>query len=323
MGPMLDGKPLDERKTALLVKVAQLYYEDNLSQEEIAKSIKLSRPYVSRLLTEAKEMGIIQFKVVDPLKGETDLERSLRMKTKLEKVIVSPILQNASRMHSLSGKAVDYLEEVVHDGDVLGFGWGTTIYSVTNLLGQGRKYPNIVAAQLCGGISNLEHNIYCIEIARNFSKAWGAKPYVLTCPAIVSSPRLKEAFLSDYNINKVMSYGYESNIALITMGTFGLQSSLYRSGYLNEKEIAALMEKGAVGDICTHVIDADGNICDPELDERTMSVPLDVIKKKKTRIGVACGQSKVDSILASIKAEIVNVLITDEQTAGYVLERLS
>ena len=119
-----------------------------------------------------------------------------------------------------------------------------------------------------------------------------------------------------------MSYGYDSNIALITMGTFGLQSSLYRAGYLSEKEIMALGEKGAVGDICTHVIDAEGNICDPELDERTMSVPLEVIKKKKIRIGVACGQSKVDSIYAAVKAEIINVLIIDEETAGYVLERL-
>lgn len=313
---------IDERKTALLVKVAQMYYEDNLSQEEIAKNIGLSRPYVSRLLTDAKEMGIIQFKVVDPLKGESNLERRLRTKTDLEKVIISPLTQNASRMHNLSRKAVDYLEEIVQNGDVLGFSWGTTIYSVTNLLGKSRKYPDVVAAQLCGGISNLEHDIYCFEIARNFSKAWEAKPYVLTCPAIVSSHRLKEAFLSDYNINKVMSYGYDSNIALMTMGTFGLQSALYRSGYLNEREIAALAEKGAVGDICTHVIDADGNICDPELDDRTMSVPLDVIKKKKTRIGVVCGQSKVESILAAVKANIINVLITDEETAGYVLERL-
>ena len=322
MGLSFEGKVLDEKKTALLVKVAQMYYEEDLSQEEISKNIGLSRPYVSRLLADAKEMGIIQFKVLNPLKGESDLERRIRTKTHLEKVIVSPITQNTSRMHNLSKKAVEYLEDIVQNGDIIGFSWGTTIFSVTNLLGQKQKYPDIVAAQLCGGISNLEHDIYCFEIARNFSKAWEAKPYVLTCPAIVSSKRLKEAFLSDSNINKVMSYGYDSNIALMTMGTFGLQSSLYRAGYLNEKEVMSLIEKGAIGDICTHVIDAEGNICDKELDERTMSVPLDVIKKKKIRIGVACGQSKVDSIYAAIKAEIINVLIIDEETAGYVLERL-
>ena len=225
-------------------------------------------------------------------------------------------------MHSVSKKAVEYLEEIVQNGDVIGFSWGNTIHSVTGLLGQGKKFPDIVAAQLCGGISNLEHNIYCFEIARNFARAWEAKPYVLTCPAVVSSSRLKEAFLSDYDINRVMSYGYDSNIALLALGTFGLQSAVYRAGYLNEQEIAALAKKGAVGDICTHIIDADGNICDPELDGRTMAVPLDVIKKKKTRIGVACGQSRVECICAAIRAEIVNVLIIDEATAGYVIERL-
>lgn len=322
MSPILDGKLQDERKIALLVKVAQLYYEEDMSQEAIAKSIGLSRPYVSRLLTEAKEMGIIQFRIIDPLKGESDLERKLRSKTNLEKVIVAPNTQKSSHMHSVSRKAVDYLEEIIQNGDVIGFSWGNTIHSVTGLLEQGQKFPDVVAAQLCGGISNLEHNIYCFEIARNFARAWDAKPYVLTCPAVVSSSRLKEAFLSDYDINRVMSYGYDSNIALLALGTFGLQSAVYRAGYLNEKEIAALTEKGAVGDICTHVVDADGNICDPELDDRTMAVPLDVIKKKKIRIGVACGESKVECICAAIRAEIVNVLIIDEETAGYVIDRL-
>ncbi len=322
MSPILDGKLLDERKTALLVKAAQLYYEEDMSQEAIAKSIGLSRPYVSRLLTEAKELGIVQFRIIDPLKGESDLERKLRSKTKLERVIVAPVTQKSSHMHSVSRKAVDYLEEIVQNGDVIGFSWGNTIHSVTGLLGQGQKFPDIVATQLCGGISNLEHNIYCFEIARNFARAWEAKPYVLTCPAVVSSSRLKEAFLSDYDINRVMSYGYDSNIALLALGTFGLQSAVYRAGYLNEKEIEALAKKGAVGDICTHIIDADGNICDSELDDRTMAVPLDIIKKKKTRIGVACGQSRVECICAAIRAEIVNVLIIDEETVGYVIERL-
>lgn len=322
MSPMLDGRPLDERKTALLVKVAQLYYEEDMGQEAIAKDIGLSRPYVSRLLTEAKEMGIVQFRVIDPLKGESDLERKLRSKTNLEKVIVAPITQKTSHLHSVSRKAVDYLEEIIENGDVIGFSWGNTIHSVTGLLSQGQRLPDVVAAQLCGGISNLEHNIYCFEIARNFSRAWEAKPYVLTCPAVVSSSRLKEAFLSDYDINRVMSYGYDSNIALLALGTFGLQSAVYRAGYLNEKEIVALAEKGAVGDICTHVIDEDGKICDPELDARTMAVPLDIIKKKKIRIGVASGESRVECICAAIRAEIINVLIIDEETAGYVIDRL-
>ncbi len=100
-----------------------------------------------------------------------------------------------------------------------------------------------------------------------------------------------------------------------------MQSAAYRAGYLNEKEIAALTEKGAVGDICTYVINANGQICDPELDARTMVVPLDIIRKK-TRIGVACGESRVECICAAIRAEIINVLIIDEETAGYVIERL-
>lgn len=80
--------------------------------------------------------------------------------------------------------------------------------------------------------------------------------------------------------------------------------------------------KGAVGDICDHLINDRGELCDEALDERTVSVPLAELKKKKRRIGVASGQSKVECICGAIRGKIINVLITDEDTAGKVIERL-
>ena len=42
----------------LLFKVAQLYYEQGLTQNEIAKKLYISRSNISRLLTQAREAGI-------------------------------------------------------------------------------------------------------------------------------------------------------------------------------------------------------------------------------------------------------------------------
>ena len=61
-----------------------------------------------------------------------------------------------------------------------------------------------------------------------------------------------------------------------------------------EDKMDELSARGAVGDICTHLIDINGNICDQELDQRTAAVPLEDIRNKKYRIGVAQGLSKVD-----------------------------
>lgn len=322
MGGHAERKEYDEKKIDLLVRVARMYYEDSLSQEAIAKELECSRPYISRLLTEAKEMGIVQFKVVPPQDFESEMEQELRVLGGLNKVIVVPTKSNVSGIVNLGRRAAAYLESIVKSGDIVGFSWGSTIYSVTSLLNQTKSLPDITAVQLCGGISDLQKNVYSSEIARNFSNAWGAKPYALVCPALVDSRQVKDVFLSDRNVSRVMEYAYAANVALITMGSFGQQNALCRAGYLSEEEMIHLIEKGAVGDICSHVINADGDICDKELDERTVSVPLEKIREKEQRIGVAAGQSKVECICAAIKGRIINVLVTDDETAGRVLERL-
>ena len=40
---------------SLMVKVAQMYYNDGMKQEEIAGSLSISRSLISMILTEAKE----------------------------------------------------------------------------------------------------------------------------------------------------------------------------------------------------------------------------------------------------------------------------
>lgn len=318
----MEKKDYGDKKTELLVKVARMYYEDNMSQEEIASEIACSRPYVSRLLTDAKEMGIVQFKVVPPKGYELEMERRLREKGSLEKVIIVPKKSNLPKLTAVAKAAAEYLESVVENGDIIGYSWGNTVYSVSNFLSQKEDLSDVTVVQLCGGVSNLQNNIYSTEIAKNFAKAWDAKPYAMMCPALVDSKEIKDVFVSDSNVKKVLEYGDEANTLLITMGAYGVQNAVCRAGYLKEEEMQELIVKGAVGDICDHLINDQGELCDEALDERTVSVPLAELKKKKRRIGVASGQSKVECICGAIRGKIINVLITDEDTAGKVIERL-
>ena len=48
-----------EKKIERMVNVARLYYEQNMTQNEIAKELGISRPLVSILLTEARACGIV------------------------------------------------------------------------------------------------------------------------------------------------------------------------------------------------------------------------------------------------------------------------
>ena len=78
--------------------------------------------------------------------------------------------------------------------------------------------------------------------------------------------------------------------------------------------------QGAVGDILSHFIDANGQLVDAAFDERMISTPLETLKELKNVIGVAGGKDKIESIRAVLNGQYLDVLITDEITAAALLE---
>ncbi|MBC7252244.1 MAG: helix-turn-helix domain-containing protein, partial [Anaerolineae bacterium] len=61
----------------LLAQVASLYYEENLTQSEIARRIGTSRSTISRLLREARANGVVEIIIHYPWKTVAELEREL------------------------------------------------------------------------------------------------------------------------------------------------------------------------------------------------------------------------------------------------------
>lgn len=72
-----------------LIKVAQLYYEDGLNQAQIARQVGFSRSSVSRMLTEAREEGVVHISIGHPLQRLVSMENALKKKYGLKCVRVS------------------------------------------------------------------------------------------------------------------------------------------------------------------------------------------------------------------------------------------
>lgn len=56
----------DHEKRRRLAYVARRYYLDDQKQSDIAAELGVSRPMVSRLLTEARQLGVVEITVHDP-----------------------------------------------------------------------------------------------------------------------------------------------------------------------------------------------------------------------------------------------------------------
>ena len=63
-------------RTDLLVRISELYYQQNLSQQDISKITGISRPTISRLLDEAKETGVVEIIVHSPINKNPQLSHA-------------------------------------------------------------------------------------------------------------------------------------------------------------------------------------------------------------------------------------------------------
>jgi deoxyribonucleoside regulator len=307
---------------ARLVQVARLYYLYNLSQQQIADKLRISRPGVSRLLQEARDRGLVRIEIVDPDGNGADLERTLRERYGLMKAVIVPnegARDDASLKARLGLAAARFLDGVLRDGSVLGVSWGSTMQEVVRHL-RPRRLKDAVVVQLVGGIARADYDTHASEIAQTFAENFRAVPYLLPVPAIVDDLRVKEALVSDRQIARVLDLGRQAETAVFSVGRMTHGCLMCRAEYFKRHEVDALLRRRAVGDIISRIVTDTGDVCSPELDARTVGIELEALKRKPHSIAVAGGPEKEPVIRAGLLGGYFNALITDEATAVRLCE---
>ncbi|NDI35081.1 sugar-binding transcriptional regulator [Chengkuizengella sediminis] len=312
---------MDKEKLIKMIEVSKLYYLLDYNQNDIAKKLGISRPTVSRLLQQAKQEGIVEIKIIDPTEDIENLSETLEQKFNLKKAIVTHVPQYEDGIIKtyLGEKAASYLHEIVKDDDIIGVTWGTTMHHVAVELKQ-EALKNVKVVQLKGSVSHSETNTYANEILYLFGKAFETSPIHLPLPAIVDHIVVKQAMEADRHINKILELGKQSNIALYTIGPIKSESLLFKLGYFTDEDLEMIYSK-AVGDICSKFFDKDGEICSKELNARTLGIELEELKKKEYSILVAGGAQKVEGIYGALKGGFTNVLVTDQFTAQFLIDK--
>ncbi len=306
-----------------MVRVARMYYEFGYIQEVIAEKEGISRSSVSRILDKAYKEGIIQIKVVYPLQPVRDLEESLKAHFNLKKVFVVPmIIDHPDAVRNDLGIAVaGFLKEIITDGEIIGVSWGTTLPYVTHNMGIIPK-QRITVVQLNGGVAKNYLSTQSGAIVEGFVQAFNAVPYMLPVPAIVDSVDLAAAIAADSNVKQTLDLARQARIALFGIGRASNESILVKAGYFCQGEYEDLLNKGAVGDICSRYFKIDGSIADTELYNRTVGISLEELAVKDYSIAVANGEEKAEAILGALRGGYVNTLFIDECAARKCLSLL-
>jgi DNA-binding transcriptional regulator LsrR (DeoR family) len=121
-------------------------------------------------------------------------------------------------------------------------------------------------------------------------------------------------------VQETLISGRNADAVILGIGAHVAEASgLIWTGYLNQKELAFLQARGAVGHMCAQHYDAEGNVLDVEINQRVISIGIQALRNIKTVIAVAGSREKALAILGALRGQYLDVLITDEPAAQEVL----
>ncbi|RQD74816.1 MAG: sugar-binding transcriptional regulator [Halanaerobium sp. MSAO_Bac5] len=303
------------------LKAAKYYYNENLTQQEIADRLYLSRPTVSKMLKEAKEEGIVQFKIVDVQNkcNMFDLEDRLMNTFSLKNAIVCDYDESFDNLKDKIGEvAAEYFEDLVQNNMEIGFSWGTTLKAMVKNLSFNNKVKNLELITLVGGSGKIDSDIHSNVIIENVLDKYDGEGHFLYAPAIVDNKELKENLINNQETRELLDRAKNVDIAFVGIGSIKELAARLNFEAEEKKE---LKKYNAVGDVCSRFYDAEGKLCPTEINERIIGIELEELRKIETVVGVAGGEGKVNSINAALKGGFLDVLVTDKITAEKVLEK--
>ena len=309
-----------KNEVALMVQVARLYYEYGLTQEDIAEKMAITRQKASRLLIAARTQGIIKTVIVDPFPADLDLTRELTTRFNLKDVIVLPgeILEGDQLRTGIGLAAVEYLQRTLQNNQIVGIGWGRSLYDTVNLIPKSTP-KRIHVVPLIGGIGDISPFFQVNELARVLSSAFSGTYRHLYAPAFIENNDVLEDFLKTQEVLQVSDYWNKVDVAIVGIGHVEFQriSSMFFADHITRQTLAMLEERGAVGDICARFFNSKGVQVLPNLG--VIGINLNQLKAVPQVIAIAGGMEKTRAVLGALKGGYINTLITDTATAQAVL----
>ena len=307
----------------LLAFVAEKYFCGELRQTDIADLIGVTRSAVSRMLTEAREKGLVEIIIHHPLQYDRVLEDQLVVELNLQHASVITIAEQPDHkdLKMKLGKAASRLiTKLIKPGQGIGVGWGTSVQATIESL-ERNLVEDTRVIQLVGVLGSSRNSYSAQTLVDQLAQKLGGVGTYLYAPFIVESGQTANSLMKDQSVEQAIASGRDCDIALLGIGTTKPElCSLYKENHLSLQELRIIRKTGAVGDVCALYFNINGKLSPVDFHKRRIGVSRTNLQNIPTRLAVAGGFEKADAILGAILGGYVNSLVTDNLTAFRVLE---
>jgi len=315
--------PDDDRALAAL-KAARLYYFQDLTMHAIAAELGTSRSSVSRLLSFARESGLVEITIRSPHDHGSHLEHEIqeRYRVAVHVVPVPETMSDVDRLERVATTAGRMLTGFIDSNMTVGIGWGSTSSAVSRHLVP-KETHNSVIVQLNGAGNTFSNGIdYASEILGRFGRAYSAQVHQFPVPAFFDDPSTKEALWRERSTMRALKIQANMDLAIFGLGSpfAEVPSHVYIGGYLDRGDYESLGEDRVVGDIATVFYRLDGSWRDIALNARATGPDFDRLRKVARRVCVVSGQQKLASLRGALATGLITDLVLDEALARRLLD---
>jgi len=305
------------RDQDLLVKAARLYYEEDRSQADVARILGLSRSNVSRMLTSARERGIVEVRINDPSGRDLALERRLEEHYGLRGARVADSAGPERGLTRAGDLGARWLVEQLTPGQRIGLSWGTTLQALVAQVPDDAGVADVEVVPLVGGLSSVDSAITGEELVRDLAARLGARMQRLHAPAVLTSAAGRDLLLDEPGIRDSLQAARGTDVALVGIGSTGRGSSaeIVEIPVLTAAERAAFEDAFPVGDMCARFFDAAGEPVAGPVDDRVIAVTLADLAAVPTVVGIAAGREKLPGVAGALRTGVLDVLVCDRALA--------
>ena len=305
-----------EDKLDRLVHAARRYYLDDWKQSDIAREMGISRPLVSRMLQEARDLGVVEITIHAPGGGEGSLTDRLCRRWPLRDVeLAAPGGDDSQTNESLALRAAELVDRL--GARRVGIGWGHFVGQLVACLERQPRLDSPVEAvcPLLGSAGVPIRNYQSNENARLMAERLGAEPYFINLPALAESWEEKELLCSTELYRQAYSRWEGLDTALVNIGNYPSTPDFASVARYGDK----LHQQHACGRLLNYYFNEAGEIISSDHDF-AIQIPLALLTRCPRVIGLCSANTAPRALLGALRTGLFTGLVAGEDLVRAVVD---
>lgn len=309
---------LDDR--AQLISVARMYYQEGYSQQKIADLMGLSRASISLALKRCRQKGIVNITIVSDDVPPSPLLRPFKEQYPHTQLVLSTQGEGLDdSLSKLAHTSAQYFRNRIKNNSFIGIAWGSFLHRTVDNLAPLDTQGNVIV-QLAGSLG-FNNPVYDgLELAKTLARKLKADCYAINAPFLLQDLKAKALLSKEPQVEATLALMDKLQISLAGISSNQPEKSvLVKGGFLTWQESRAIYEEGSVGHICGMHITKEGKLHKTKTNQHIMGISFEQFKNIPHKITISSGEDRVPTIAAALQGDLINTLITDEQTVKALL----